>query len=392
MSGVFASVFAHTVHITKEEAKEISNIMVLNYKKIFIVSCSLIGLCLLFSFPENACSQNNSTAPHKLSVGTLVLPPLYMKTDAQWKGLGIDIWQAVAQQMGVFFEFREYNSMGSLLAAIENGEIDVIPALPAELRYESAMELSQSYYKSGLAIAVSAEGSDSKWLNVVARIFSADILVAVGLLLLMCLTAGIIVCSFERRHNREMFGDGLIRGIGHGIWWSIVTMTTVGYGDKAPKTTGGRIVAIIWMLFSIVFIASFTAHITTSLTISELRGKIRSFNDLHHARVGSMSETEALNFLTDHGIAVMPFESVNKGLKAVADKNIDAFVLNELVLKYLARNEFPGRLQVLPGIFDEYFVVIALKEKSSLRKPINKALLKLMKTEKWTELLNRYTQ
>lgn len=73
-------------------------------------------------------------------------------------------------------------------------------------------------------------------------------------------------------------------------------------------------------------------------------------------------------------------------------KKIDAFVLNELVLKYLARNEFPGRVQVLPGIFDEYFVVIALKEKSSLRKPINKALLKLMKTEKWTELLNRYTQ
>lgn len=64
-------------------------------------------------------------------------------------------------------------------------------------------------------------------------------------------------------------------------------------------------------------------------------------------------------------------------------KKIDAFVLNELVLKYLARNEFPGRVQVLPGIFDEYFVVIALKEKSSLRKPINKALLKLMKTEKW---------
>ena len=189
----------------------------------------MIGLCLLFSFPENACSQNNSTDPHKLSVGTLVLPPLYMKTESQWKGLGIDIWQAVAQKMGVFFEFREYNSMGSLLAAIENGEIDVIPALPAELRYESAMELSQSYYKSGLAIAVSAEGSDSKWLN-------------------------------------------------------------------------------------------------------------------------------------------------------------------ELVLKYLARNEFPGRVQVLPGIFDEYFVVIALKEKSSLRKPINKALLKLMKTEKWTELLNRYTQ
>jgi len=208
----------------------------------------------------------------------------------------------------------------------------------------------------------------------------------------MCLIAGMIVYSFERQHNREMFGDGAIRGIGHGIWWSIVTMSTVGYGDKAPKTIGGRITAIIWMLFSIVFIASFTANITTSLTISELRGKVRGFNDLHNTRVGSISQTEASNFLTNRGIAVAPFESVNEGLKAVADKKIDAFVSNELVLKYLVRNEFPGRVQVLPGIFDEYFVVIALKEKSSLRKPINKALLKLMKNEKWPELLNRYTQ
>jgi len=88
----------------------------------------------------------------------------------------------------------------------------------------------------------------------------------------------------------------------------------------------------------------------------------------------------------------MPFESVQEGLKAVAGKKIDAFVLNELMLKYLAKKEFPGRIQVLPGIFDEYFVAMALREKSALRKPINKALLKLMKTEKWSGLLNRYAR
>ncbi len=60
------------------------------------------------------------------------------------------------------------------------------------------------------------------------------------------------------------------------------------------------------------------------------------------------------------------------------------------ILKYLVRSEFPGRVQVLPGTFDEYFMGIALQQKSSLRKPINKALLKFMKTENWTELQNRY--
>ncbi len=55
-----------------------------------------------------------------------------------------------------------------------------------------------------------------------------------------------------------MFGDGIVDGIGHGIWWAMMTMTTVGYSDKAPKTMGGRIIALIWMIFSIIFIANIT--------------------------------------------------------------------------------------------------------------------------------------
>jgi ABC-type amino acid transport substrate-binding protein len=367
--------------------------MLSNYKKIPLLSCAMIGFCLFLFLPGSAFSQDDSVSSRKLVVGTIVAPPLYMKTaEGQSEGFSIEIWQAVAQHMGVSFEFREYDGLGSLLAAIESGEIDVIPSLPAELRYEVTMDLSQSYYKSGLAIAVPAEGAGYRWMSVVEKIFSTDILMALGLLILMCLTAGIIVCLFERRHNREMFGDRAVRGMGHGIWWSIVTMTTVGYGDKAPKTIGGRTVAIIWMLFSLVFIAGFTAKITASLTINELQGKVRGFNDLYHARVGSISQSEALVFLTSQGIAAMPFESVQEGLKDLAAKKIDAFVLNELMLKYLVKTEFPGRLQVLPAIFDEYFVVMALKEKSSLREPINKALLRLMKTEKWSGLLNRYIQ
>jgi hypothetical protein len=50
----------------------------------------------------------------------------------------------------------------------------------------------------------------------------------IGLLLLLSLTAGAIVWLLERRKNPEMFGGGTVRGVGHGIWWAIVTLTTVG--------------------------------------------------------------------------------------------------------------------------------------------------------------------
>jgi ABC-type amino acid transport substrate-binding protein len=141
-----------------------------------------------------------------------------------------------------------------------------------------------------------------------------------------------------------------------------------------------------------IFIASFTADITTSLTVSELRGRVRGLNDLYHTRVGSIPRTEAFDFLTKQGIAATPFAGIREGVAAVADKKIDAFVLNEQVLKYITKSEFPGRVQVLPRTYDEYFLSMALVDKSQLRKPINNALLKLMKTRDWAEMLNRYAQ
>jgi ABC-type amino acid transport substrate-binding protein len=316
-----------------------------------------------------------------------------MKTvDGRWEGFSVELWQAVAKYLNVPFEFREFSSLENLINALEQQEIDAFPSLPVGERFESIIDFSQSYLKSGLSIAVPAEGTEYRWLRVFEGIFSSHILKATGLLVFLSMVAGIFVWLFERRKNDEMFGDGTAGGIGHGIWWAIVTMTTVGYGDKAPKTAGGRIVALIWMLFSIIFIASFTANITTSLTINELKGRVHGLNDLYRAKVGSISQSEGFDFLTKQGIAAIPFEDIHAGLAAVADRKIDAFVLNEQVLAYQVKKDFPGRVQVLPGVYDEYFVSIALPQNSSLRKPINKALLNLMKTKNWTELCNRYIQ
>jgi ABC-type amino acid transport substrate-binding protein len=364
-----------------------------NPKTVLARVCGVIGLGLILLLPVDAFCQENSPSTREILVGTTAAPPVYVKTaDGRWEGFGIELWVAVAQRMGVPFQFREYDRLSDLLDALEKGEIDVFPSMPVEERYESVMDFSQSYLKSGLAIAVPAEGAESKWLSIAKSLFSKDILEALGLLIVMSVAAGVLVWAFERRRNVEMFGQGKDKGIGQGVWWSMVTMTTVGYGDKAPKTVGGRIVALIWMLVSIVFIASLTANITASVTVSQLRGKVRGFNDLYNARVGSLPRSEGSNYLAKHGIAVIPFESIGEGLQAVAGKKIDAFVLNEMILRNLAKSEFPGQVQVVPGVFDEYFVSMALQQKSPLRKPINKALLKFMHSEGWAELQNRYAQ
>lgn len=54
-----------------------------------------------------------------------------------------------------------------------------------------------------------------------------------------------------------------------GVWWAVVTVTTVGYGDIYPKTTDGRIVAMFVMLFGIGFLSVLTATIASHFVKSE---------------------------------------------------------------------------------------------------------------------------
>lgn len=55
--------------------------------------------------------------------------------------------------------------------------------------------------------------------------------------------------------------DGNIRTLGDAVWWSFTTMTTVGYGDHAPTTGLGRILAVGLMLSGIALLGVVTANI-----------------------------------------------------------------------------------------------------------------------------------
>jgi voltage-gated potassium channel len=53
--------------------------------------------------------------------------------------------------------------------------------------------------------------------------------------------------------------------LGTSLWWSVQTITTVGYGDVVPQQTTGRVIGALIMLNGIGFIAVMTAAVTASL-------------------------------------------------------------------------------------------------------------------------------
>jgi voltage-gated potassium channel len=51
------------------------------------------------------------------------------------------------------------------------------------------------------------------------------------------------------------------------LWWSIVTVTTVGYGDRVPVTDGGRILATSLMTLGVALVSVLTSYVTSSLIL-----------------------------------------------------------------------------------------------------------------------------
>ena len=361
-----------------------------NHKMVIARVLGILALLIFAFLPVSVSARDDRSTPDKVVVAVAEVPPFAMKAkDGRWEGLSIELWKAIAQKLGVEFELREY-SPDQLVGAVTKGEVDVIPALAATEQHEMIMDLSLPFLRSGSAIAVAANPTEHSWLHFAGRLVSLNLLPVIGLLILLSLTAGTIVWLFEAGGNPDMFGGGTVRGIGHGIWWAVQTLTTVGYGDKAPKTLGGRMVALVWMFASVILIAGFTAAITTSFTVGELQGKVRGLSDLPNVRVGSLSQSQALNYLTKRGIAVLPFENAKDGLQAIVDKKIDAFVFNEAVLRNLVRTEFPGRVQVLASTFDHYYVSMAVPSGSALREPLDRALLAVTATDDWLRLVELY--
>ena len=64
-------------------------------------------------------------------------------------------------------------------------------------------------------------------------------------------------------NNDNIFVASNIKTAEDALWWSFVTVTTVGYGDLYPVTTAGRIIAAALMTVGVALFGTFTAYVAS---------------------------------------------------------------------------------------------------------------------------------
>ena len=344
-----------------------------------------LTLCLLLA---TLCGSMVARAD-TLVVGVREVPPFVVKSaDGSLDGISIRLWEAIAAELGLEYAYQE-KDLRELLDGLAGGSLDVgVAALTVTPDRERLMDFSHPFHASGLGIAVSHQPG-SLWATIRA-IFSWRLIQALGALAAVLFLVGLVVWVLERRANPGHFGGKLHEGIGSGFWWSAVTMTTVGYGDKAPVTLAGRAVAVIWMFASIITISGFTAAIASALTVQQLSSPIQGPNDLPGATVTTVSGSTGADYLSQAGVRVRAFDSPREALAAIPRGEAEAAVYDKPIMRYLAGRELLGKVDVLPVTFFRQDYALGLKAGSPLREDINRALLKHIASPAWDETIKQY--
>ena len=136
------------------------------------------------------------------------------------------------------------------------------------------------------------------FINLIERVFNSRRLRTIlGVLIICIISFGYVFYLAEPQ----------IKTFGDGIWWALVTITTVGYGDITPLTTLGRLVAGTLMFVGLGLIATVTAIVSAKFIanyvdhhtnddvlekLEELEEEIEKIEEIESNVVGKLKELE----------------------------------------------------------------------------------------------------
>lgn len=153
--------------------------------------------------------------------------------------------------------FRNLIRRQDRLAYLRWGWIDLLSSIPAI----NALRWGRIFYIVRMAIMLRGVKSMHHFVGSIFQNRKNGTLSTAGLVLVtILLSGGILTLHFEQQDPASTIQDG-----GDALWWAVVTITTVGYGDYVPVTPGGKLVGMILMTSGVGLFAIFSGYLASWL-------------------------------------------------------------------------------------------------------------------------------
>lgn len=327
-----------------------------------------------------------------LVVGYNNSTPFIFEENGKIQGPIYWLWENIAEENNFYCEYEPMEP-DRILDGLLMNEVDLAlyPLTITSERSEN-IDFTAPFYLAHSGVVAKQYSLWERAKIFLSSFFSLNFFrVLVGLCLII-LVFGFLTWLFERKNNKEEFGGG-IRGLWSGFWWSAVTMTTVGYGDKSPRTTGGRVVALIWMITAVIIVSGFTASIASTLTVTELETDTSSIDSFKDKQLGTVDNSGTLKWLNDNFYNNQSiFSAKEELLPALKQGEVDAVVYDLPLLKEMVKTDTLNEFKILPIRFNPQYYALGLNRQmsDSVQKMINTSLLKNTERLEWDVVLAEY--
>ena len=307
-------------------------------------------------------------------VGVSSFPPLVMEAGGGFEGFDIDIWSEVSDAIGVDTTYR-LMQFGDLMEALKSGELDAaIAGISITRDRELEMDFSYPYMDSGLRI-LAAVDEGSGWLRLFRFLTTGATLKVLGSLI-----AFVVLCShilFIAERGSSDISKRYFPGIFEASWCILATITTVGYGDVAPRRWLGRTAAAAVMLIGISLFGVAIAHLSAGLMMDALKSDIAGPEDLDGRHVATVSGTTSTAAAIRYGARLREVERISDAYGLLAGGEVDAILFDAAPLMRYAVEDGNNAVAIVGPLIERQAYGIAFPAGSELRELVNRALLEL---------------
>jgi ABC-type amino acid transport substrate-binding protein len=306
-------------------------------------------------------------------------------------GFCIDMVESISKRNHLNHSYVMTNSVKELFDLVIDGTCDLgFAGITITADREKRVDFSQPFFDSGLLIATGQQPAShiTGIVKVVLRVVGFS---AVLFFIALSLIAHLIWLIEKDDQDPRSFSTTYRKGILDAYWWAVVTMTTVGYGDKCPKKISGRMIAGFWMIIGIIWFAGFTATLSSAITVDHLENTgISDLSDLNGRTVGIISGTTSESFLRYHNVDRVTVGNLDALIALIKNKLVDAIVYDAPVLLYTAKND--PDIKIAGKMFDEqrYGVVFPESNSSELKELFNIEILNMMKNGEYDRIYDKW--
>ena len=339
----------------------------------------------------DAVAINDSPAPRRLQVAVFDRPPYtYKDKSGVWTGLSIDLWEQIAGHLGLAYDYVEV-SFSDVYEKLHAGNCDLSLAIAISGEKAEEVEFTEPYLFSHGAVVTLHKSLFDTLKTLHSYIWNKEVFLILFLMLAGMILFSLILLMAERKHELGHFSGSTVKGFGSALWFSAVTMTTVGYGDKTPLSAIGRMITFFWMLLGVLLIALFTGTVASSLTTAQMQSGLVRFDDLARFRVGCLQGSRMDFLLQNRGIPAVRYTTPEAGLDGFASKKINAYAGDSVSLEYLMSHNFPGKFRI--SIIPDSAMIFAFAARPHLPelRHINRDLLQITLAPDWRSKLERWT-